>query len=73
MNEGFQLYTVREAARKLGLPVAWLQREASSGRIPTVRIGRSLHLRLEDVTRILEQWLEAGHEMPKQDDSGGDS
>lgn len=37
------------AARKLGLPMAWLRREAGAGRVPVLRVGRRLLFNVEAV------------------------
>ena len=73
MKDTPQYIRPQQAASTLGLPIAWLNRQIEAGHIPYISVGRSRRVRLGDVTSVLEQWLEAGHEMPKQDDSGGDS
>jgi len=33
-----------DAAQKLGVPLAWLKREAEEGRVPAVKTGRSIRV-----------------------------
>jgi excisionase family DNA binding protein len=51
--DGTRLLNVREAAARLGLPVAWLRREADSRRIPALRVGRRLMFDLNALTEAL--------------------
>ena len=44
-----QFEPVRKAAHDLGVPLAWLSREARAGRIPSLTAGRRL---LVDVSRV---------------------
>ena len=47
------LLTVVALARRLGLSAAWLKDEAEAGRIPSLRIGRSLRFNAVAVERAL--------------------
>ena len=49
------LMNVHGLARELRLPAEWLQREAESGRIPALRIGRKHLFNLTAVKRTLAQ------------------
>jgi len=51
---------VRHAASVLGLPVAFIEREAKAGRLPAVRAGRSWLIHLERARAELERRAEAG-------------
>lgn len=42
-------------ANRLGLPENWLRAEALAGRIPSLRVGRRLMFRPEDVERTLAE------------------
>jgi excisionase family DNA binding protein len=44
-----QFYTLDAAAKKLGLSYPQLWRKVRRGDIPTIRIGKSILVRLEDV------------------------
>lgn len=44
---------IRRAAAVLGVPFAWLQREAEVGRVPAVRAGRRWLVHLEETREVL--------------------
>ncbi|MFK7883905.1 MAG: helix-turn-helix domain-containing protein [Phycisphaerales bacterium] len=46
---------VTEAAELLGIPLAWMKREAEAGRIPAVRAGRRWLVHLERTQAILAE------------------
>jgi hypothetical protein len=45
--------TVTAAARHLGLPVAWLQREVREGRVPHVRADRRILVKIDAIEAAL--------------------
>lgn len=45
--------SVHRAAFHLGVPVAWLRREAIAGRVPCLRAGRRLFFELDVVRHAL--------------------
>lgn len=49
-----------DAARRLGLPEAWLRREAKAGRLPCVHAGRRLLFEVDVVADALRQEADAG-------------
>lgn len=48
-----ELIPIATLARYLGLPVAWLKREAITGHIPALRVGRRYYFNLAAVERAL--------------------
>lgn len=44
-----------QAAARLGVPAAWLRREAAAGRVPNLRAGRRLLFDVEAVERALSE------------------
>jgi hypothetical protein len=59
---------IRVAARRLGVPAAWLEREALDGRVPYLRVGRKLMTNYEAVQRALlrralEAWIDGQQEL----------
>jgi hypothetical protein len=46
---------LRRLASRTGLPAAWLKAEADAGRIPCLRVGRSLKFNVEAVERVLAE------------------
>jgi len=50
----------RRAAASLGVPIAWLKREAEAGRVPAVRAGRRLLIHLDDARATLAERAKAG-------------
>ena len=47
------LVPLRQAARTLGVPAAWLRREVDAGRLPGLIAGASILLDLATVRRLL--------------------
>jgi excisionase family DNA binding protein len=47
------LLTVAALARRLGLSATWLKNEAEAGRVPSLRMGRSLRFNAMAVERAL--------------------
>ena len=46
--------SIHEASRDLGLPLAWLKREAEESRIPSLKVGRQLRFNVAQVERALK-------------------
>lgn len=55
MAEVGEFSTLDEAAKRLGLSYWQLWRRVRKGSIPTIKIGRSILVRLDDVKRVLKQ------------------
>lgn len=53
-----------EAAHALGVPIAWLRREAAEDRVPHLIVGRSLRFHLPSLKQAL---LERVHEQEERD------
>jgi hypothetical protein len=51
---------VQEASRRIGLPLAWLKREASEGRVPALRVGRRWFVDAEETERALATMASGG-------------
>ena len=47
--------TIEHAAARLGVPVAWLRREAEGGTVPVLRAGRRLLFDVEAVAEVLRE------------------
>ena len=52
-QESFQ--GIHSAAYELGVPVAWLKREAEAERVPALRVGRQLRFNIQQVERALTE------------------
>lgn len=53
---------LRQAASRLGVPIAWLRDEAEGGRVPCLRAGRRLLFNVDQVRSALkERAKEAAH------------
>ena len=52
-QESFQ--GIQSAAYELGVPVAWLKREAEAERVPALRVGRQLRFNIQQVERALTE------------------
>lgn len=55
------LSTVRQAAESCGVPIGWLKAEAEAGRVPYLRVGRSMLFNVEALASALER-LAAGEQ-----------
>ena len=56
---------LRRAAATLGVPAAWLKREADKKRVPCLRVGRRRMFDIEAVERLLTErakGMGVGHE-----------
>lgn len=65
------LYTVRELATKLRLPVGWLKTEAQASRIPHLRVGRKLLFNLRAVEQALSERAVTGSQPNPTDNVEG--
>ena len=54
------LLTTAEAAERLSLSERTVRREIDAGRLPAVRIGRTVRLRLEDIEKLILSSLSRG-------------
>lgn len=54
--------SVRAAARRLGVPEAWLKREAREGRVPVLRAGRRLLFDVAAVEQTLAERAQEAHQ-----------
>src|SRR5215216_6719930 len=54
---GVQLLSIPQLCQELGMGKSWIYRRLRSGEIPSVRLGRSLKVRRDE----LEQYLESHH------------
>jgi excisionase family DNA binding protein len=62
-----QLLSVDEVCQQLGMGKSWVYRRLGSGEIPSVKLGRSIKIRREDLEAYLEQHRHAVH--PRQNSS----
>jgi excisionase family DNA binding protein len=59
------LVTMPTLCQRLGLPVKWVRREASAGRLPAIRIGRRICFNVEAIKDFLRD--RASRKNPKGD------
>lgn len=45
--------SIHSAAYELGVPLAWLKREAEVGRVPSLKVGRRLLFNVQQVEQVL--------------------
>jgi len=50
-----QLLSVHEVCQQLGMGKSWVYRRLGSGEIPSVKLGRSIKIRRDDLEAYLEQ------------------
>ena len=53
-REGLQLLSIAEVCRALGMGKSWTYRRLKSGEIPSVKLGRSIKVKQEDLEEYLE-------------------
>ena len=63
-----KLLRLLELAEETGLPAAWLSREADSGRLPFIRVGRSRMFDLDEVVVALKERARERTQPPKEVD-----
>jgi excisionase family DNA binding protein len=51
---GFDLLSITELCRELGMGKSWVYRRIQSGEIPSVKLGRNIKVRREDLEGYLE-------------------
>jgi len=56
-QRGVQLLSILQLRQELGMGKSWLYRRLRSGEIPSIRLGRSIKVRRDE----LEQYLERHH------------
>jgi len=61
------LLSVHEVCQQLGMGKSWVYRRLGSGEIPSVKLGRSIKIRREDLEAYLERHRHAVH--PAQNSS----
>jgi excisionase family DNA binding protein len=49
-----RLLTAEEVASMLNVPVTWVYRAARTGELPSVRLGRYVRFRLDDILRWID-------------------
>jgi excisionase family DNA binding protein len=50
-----KLVGLQELSERIGVPVAWLRREADAGRLPHLRVGRRRLFDLAVVSQVLAE------------------
>jgi excisionase family DNA binding protein len=58
-----KLHSIEEVCRALGMGKSWTYRKIKSGEIPSIKLGRSIKVKRED----LEEYLEARRYQPAQE------
>ena len=51
---GLDLLSITEVCQELGMGKSWVYRRIQSGEIPSVKLGRNIKVRREDLERYLE-------------------
>jgi excisionase family DNA binding protein len=63
-REGLQLLSIAEVCRTLGMGKSWTYRRLKSGEIPSVKLGRSIKVKRED----LEDYLDSRRYRPAHEE-----
>jgi hypothetical protein len=67
MDADNRLVLIGQAARRLRVPVKWLQAEAEAGRIPHLKAGRAILVDPDLVEQVLLQRVRDGQGAPHAD------
>src|SRR4028118_547034 len=59
-RKGLELLSIPEVCQELGMGKSWVYRRIQSGEIPSVKLGRNIKVRRED----LEEYLQAQRYQP---------
>ncbi len=54
-GKGLDLLSIPELCRELGMGKSWVYRRLRSGEIPSVKLGRSIKVKREDLEEYLEK------------------
>ena len=65
---GLELLSIPEVCQELGMGKSWVYRRIQSGEIPSVKLGRNIKVRRED----LEGYLEAQRYQPTTSESASE-
>jgi excisionase family DNA binding protein len=65
---GLELLSIPEVCQELGMGKSWVYRRIQSGEIPSVKLGRNIKVRRED----LEEYLEAQRYNPAASESASE-
>ncbi len=60
-RQGLDLLSIPELCQELGMGKSWVYRRLHSGEIPSVKLGRSIKVKRED----LEEYLESRRHRPR--------
>ncbi len=60
-RKGLELLSIPEVCQELGMGKSWVYRRLKSGEIPSVKLGRSIKVKGED----LEEYLESQRHRPQ--------
>src|SRR5918998_492163 len=63
-GRGLQLLSIAEVCRSLGMGKSWTYRKLKSGEIPSVKLGRSIKVKRED----LEEYLDSRRYRPADEE-----
>ena len=67
-RKGLELLSIPEVCQELGMGKSWVYRRIQSGEIPSVKLGRNIKVRRED----LEGYLEAQRYQPTSASEGSE-
>ncbi len=62
-RKGLDLLSLAEVCQELGMGKSWVYHRIKSGEIPSVKLGRNIKVKRED----LDQYLEAQRYQPQED------
>ena len=54
-RQGLELLSIPELCQELGMGKSWVYRRLRSGEIPSVKLGRSIKVKREDLEEYLEE------------------
>jgi len=66
---GVQLLSIPQLCQELGMGKSWIYRRLRSGEIPSVRLGRSIKVRRDELEEYLERHHYPARQAPQEENS----
>ena len=67
---GVQLLSIAQLCQELGMGKSWIYRRLRSGELPSVRLGRTIKVRREELEEYLQSHRHPARAQPLQEEDG---
>jgi excisionase family DNA binding protein len=68
-RRGVQLLSIPQLCQELGMGKSWIYRRLRSGEIPSVRLGRSIKVRRDELEQYLQRHHYPAHQAAQEENS----